>query len=173
MRINISGLDRSGKSTLCRHLEDKGYQIIELGSIVETIMKLKQVSSEKITDFYNSNKESGLDLRIIKMIQELTIGNKVAYSGCRSISLFHLLKQKCGIDLSIFISSSLETRYIRHKREDKYGRNYSLKEFTINDSIQIGWGITKIQNNSITITNESSLNRLISNFNTIILDYEL
>ena len=164
--IIISGLDRTGKSTVGNYLKSQGCIIFECGQYVreQTIDNKKT----NISDYYEQNMPK-LNLNITNAvnlkISTIHPTKKIIIIGVRSIRLLKLLKDLGHKTTVIYMNSNFENRYKRNMNDNK-NYFYKKKELRRNDIKQYAWGLNKIKSlANIIIENNGSKTNLTQSIN--------
>lgn len=164
----ICGATCAGKTVLASALTRlHAYRHIEASDFMRCALYTRHGYNNhmKTQDFAKSalEKDPGIVARQISEYIKDAPKTGLVITGFRSPEEIKILKAELsGVDLeTLFIDSSLQSRYERNKKRGRSDAPMTLKEFESKNEVQNSMGLSEIAHSAKIISNESSLVRYI------------
>lgn len=145
MIICLTGMPGSGKTEVAKMLEDKGFRVFEMSSVIKEMMREKgiETSVKNIEDFaMGSRRKRGMAIFAVELARRIKVkkGQDVLISGMRNMDEFAYLKRYFKSMVIIALAAPKRIRFQRlRKRDPKHVITY--KEFVYREKTNVKEGM--------------------------------
>lgn len=129
--VGITGNPSSGKDTIARHFEEKGFFHISLGDLLRSEMKKNKIPFDRahMHDFAIEMRKKRGSGYLAEEVVEMIAGNTVV-SGLRNIEEVKILRERFGARFTLLsVEAPLEIRYEWSKGRGRQGDFVSFEQF--------------------------------------------
>lgn len=132
----VTGMPLAGKTTVAGLMQEKGFEVVDMGDVVRKEMKKRDISAEKTGDWVNQQREEkGMDAiaQITAPYVEEKISDEIVITGMRGLNERKRFEEELGEQMQmIAVWASPETRQKRREErmrdEDREGDGFEERD---------------------------------------------
>lgn len=173
MIYGVTGMPLAGKTTVAELIEEKGYELLDMGDVVRQEMEKRDIPVEKTGEFVNNQREEkGMDAiaHMTAPYIEEKKSEKIVITGMRGLKEKERFEQDLNQDLEMI--AVWASKGIRKKRKEERMRDEDVKgdEFDQRDERELENGVGKLMalSDNIIVNEGLSMEELEEEVNQIV-----
>jgi len=138
--VAVAGLPGSGKTTVAKIIEKKGYTYVSMGDVVRAVAQKTGMTPDKVAVFMRLERGKRA---VVKHILEATKGERVVIDGVRSPEELDALEE-VGKTFLVYVVASRRTRYIRLYSRGRSDDPLTYSQFLMRDLRELKFGLADL-----------------------------
>ncbi|AAL63615.1 AAA family ATPase [Pyrobaculum aerophilum] len=168
--LAVAGLPGSGKTTVARIIERRGYLYYSLGDVVRAEAERRGLTPDKTA--VTMRLERGRKAVIYELLKSVKPGEKVVIDGIRSIEEVEALEEFLGTVFLIYVVASRKVRYQRLTGRGRSDDPLSFSQFLLRDLRELRFGLADLLSRAdyIIVNETKSIEELEQEIGKVLLE---